>query len=69
MKDELNFSVIVSGSKYSAKQLAFALRDFIKWSDPDIDLVYISRVPETEDEAVAFAYNADVYPQLETTIR
>ena len=69
MTDEMNFSITVAGSKYSARQMAFALRDFIQWSDPGTDLIYVTRVPEEEEEALAFSYNADVYPQLESIIR
>ncbi len=62
--EELSFSVIVNDTVLNKKQIAFAIRDFIRYIDPSAGLVYVSQVPEQEDGAVAFFYDSDRYPQM-----
>jgi|JI10StandDraft_1071094.scaffolds.fasta_scaffold634613_3 hypothetical protein len=61
---EHNFSVMVGHSKLNKAQLAFAIRDYLMYIDPNIGLVYVSEVPEIEDSTVAYHYDLDIYPQM-----
>lgn len=62
--NELNFSVIMNDTHLNEKQIAFAIRDFLKYLDPNAGLIYVSQVPEVEDGAVAFTFDSDRYPQM-----
>lgn len=63
---ELYLSLAVGHTKLNSVQIAFAVRDYLKYLDPSIGLIHVAEIPETEDSALAFHYDPDLYPQIDT---
>jgi hypothetical protein len=62
MKNELKrISIVLGETKHTTENLVFAIRDFLKWVDPEIGLVWVTDDTAEELGTVAFAVNEDKY--------